>query len=109
MAPSDLGALYRGTLRTEVAAGSKWAYANHGFAVLGQLVEDIAGRPFADHMRERVLQPLGMTETDYVRTERVADELATGYHWVFGRFRPLKDYDLTLLGPGRCSPLCATW
>src|SRR6476660_3423177 len=84
---ADLAAIYRGTLRTDVAAGSKWAYANHGFAALGQVVEDIAGRPFADHMRERVLQPLGMTETDYVRTERVADELATGYHWVFGRFR----------------------
>jgi CubicO group peptidase (beta-lactamase class C family) len=97
---SDLAALYRGVLRTEVPAGSKWAYANHGFAVLGQLVEDIAGGPFAEHMREHVLQPLGMANTDYVRSERVSDALATGYHWMFGRFRPLKDYDLTLLGPG---------
>ena len=97
---SDLAALYRGVLRTEVPAGSKWAYANHGFAVLGQLVEDMAGGPFAEHMREHVLQPLGMANTDYVRSERVSDALATGYHWMFGRFRPLKDYDLTLLGPG---------
>src|SRR5204862_6426162 len=49
--PADLAELYGGSLRTEVAAGSKRAYANHGFAVLGQAVQDIAGRPFADYMR----------------------------------------------------------
>ena len=85
---SDLAALYGGVLRTEVPAGSKWAYANHGFAVLGQLVEDIAGGAFAEHMQEHVLQPLGMANTDYVRSEHVSDTLATGYHWMFGRFRP---------------------
>ena len=114
-APSDLAELYGGTLSTGVAPGSKWAYANHGFAVLGQLVQDIAGRPFADHMRERVLHPIGMERSDFVRTERVSDTLATGYHWMFGRFRALKDYDLTLLAPGSVlSPLAdmlqyATW
>jgi CubicO group peptidase (beta-lactamase class C family) len=97
---SDLAALYGGVLRTEVAAGSKWAYANHGFAVLAQLVEDIADAPFVEHMREHLFDPLGMANTDYVRSERVSDALATGYHWMFGRFRPVKDYDLTLLGPG---------
>ncbi len=99
-APSDLGALYGGTLRTDVAAGSKWAYANHGFAVLGQLVEDISGAPFAEHMRDCVLRPLGMARAGYQRTDDLGATLATGYHWVFGRFRPLKDYDLTLYGPG---------
>ena len=98
--PSDLARLYGGALRTEVAAGSKWAYANHGFAVLGQLVEDISGRPFADYMREQVLRPLGMKQAAYVRTDAVAETLATGYHWVFGRFNAVKDYDLTLFGPG---------
>lgn len=98
--PADLADLYGGTLQAEVAAGSKWAYANHGFAVLGRLVEDIAGGSFAEHMREHVLQPLGMANADYSRTEAVADALATGYHWILGRFRPVKDYDITLLGPG---------
>jgi hypothetical protein len=49
-AAGDLGAVYHGALRTETAAGAKWAYANHGFAVLGQLVEDIGGERFADHI-----------------------------------------------------------
>jgi CubicO group peptidase (beta-lactamase class C family) len=98
--PTDLALLYRGALRPEVAAGTKWAYANHGFAVVGQLVEDIAGRPLTDYMRARVLDRLGMASTDYQRTERVADRMAVGYHWILGRLRAVKDYDLTLLGGG---------
>jgi hypothetical protein len=102
----DLSHLYRGTLRTEVAAGTKWAYANHGFAVLGKLVADIGGESFVEHMRERVLRPLGMASTHCVRTERASDNLATGYHWILRSFRAVKDYDLNLMGPGSVlSPL----
>jgi CubicO group peptidase (beta-lactamase class C family) len=101
--PTDV---YGGVLRTEVAAGTKWAYANHGFVVLGKLVADIGGGSFVEHLRERVLQPLGMADTDCLRTERVSDELATGYHWILGRFRGVTDYELTLLGAGSVlSPL----
>ena len=101
--PTDV---YRGVLRTELAARSKWAYANHGFVVLGKLVADIGGGSFVKHLRERVLQPLGMANTDCLRSERVCDDLATGYHWILGRFRPVKDYELTLLGAGSVlSPL----
>jgi CubicO group peptidase (beta-lactamase class C family) len=99
-APTDLGLLYGGVLHTEVAAGTKWSYANHGFAVLGQLVEDISGRPFAEYMREQVLRPLGMDRADYARCDAVAGSLATGYHWMFGGFNAVKDYDVTLFGPG---------
>ena len=99
-APVDLGTVYRGTLRADTVAGTKWAYANHGFAVLGQLIEHMTGRPFAEHMHEHVLQPLGMDHTEYRRTDRTAAELATGYRWMLGQLRPVNDYDLTILGPG---------
>jgi len=97
---TDLAALYRGAIRPDTAAGAKWAYANHAFAVIGQLVEDISGQPFAAHMREHLFDPLGMNSTEYTRTDRTKDRVATGYHWMFGRYRSLKDYDLSLLGPG---------
>src|SRR5262249_45820596 len=98
--PAVLASLYRGALRTEVPAGSKWAYANHAFAVLGQVVEDIAGEPLAPYMLERVFLPLGMESTGYVRDDAMDAQLATGSRWLFGRLRAAKDYDLTLLGPG---------
>src|SRR5262245_4247333 len=99
-AGADLAAIYRGTLRPDSVTGAKWAYANHGFAVLGQVVEDIAGRPFAEHMQEHLFDPLGMEHTEYTRTDRTRDRVATGYHWVFRKLNALKDYDLAILAPG---------
>jgi len=99
-AAADVGSLYGGTFRTEVPAGSKWAYANHGFVVLGQLVQDISGVPFAEYMQERIFGPLKMPHTEYLRSERTAAQVATGYHWILGTLRAVKDYDLTVLGAG---------
>ncbi|MGA9161971.1 MAG: serine hydrolase domain-containing protein, partial [Actinomycetota bacterium] len=96
----DLAALYRGALRPEVPAGTKWAYANHGFAVAGQLVQDISGTPLPEYMRERVFDRLGMRRTDYLRTDRVAGDVASGHRASKGRLRPVRDYDRSLLGPG---------
>ena len=98
--PVVLSDIYRGTLRPEVAAGSKWAYANHAFATLGQVVEDLTGEPFAQHMQARVFRPLRMDSTSYLRNDDLAARLATGSHWILGRLRTVKDYELTFLGPG---------
>jgi CubicO group peptidase (beta-lactamase class C family) len=97
---NEPNAVYGGVIHAEVPAGSKWTYANHGFVVLGQLVEDVSGRPFAEYMRDEVFDPLQMGHTEYLRTERTAPQVATGSHWVLGRFRTVRDYDLTLLGAG---------
>lgn len=74
-----LGAYYRKGIRQEVQPGSKWVYSNHGFATLGQLVEDVSGQALRDYLRDRVLDPLGMHHTDLSRSERVSPQLATGY------------------------------
>lgn len=99
-APALLGLIYRGALHTDVPAGSKWAYANHAFAVVGQVVEDVVGEPFALYMQKHLFSPLGMDSTGYVRNDRIHAQLATGSHWLLGRLRSVKDYDLTVLGPG---------
>jgi len=99
-APLDLPTLYGGTLHTEVPAGTKWAYANHGFVVLGKLIEDVSGRTLPEYMDDRLFSPLGMASTAYGRTEPIGAQLARGHHWLFGRFRTVRDYDLTLLGAG---------
>lgn len=38
-------------------------YSNFGFAVLGQALAEVAGRSYADLIRERITQPLGMDDT----------------------------------------------
>jgi CubicO group peptidase (beta-lactamase class C family) len=91
---------YAGGLRGEVRPGSKWAYANHGFAALGQLVEDVSGSPFAERLRERVFGPLGMGETDFERRSGVGETLAVGYHLKRGRLVPVKDLEIVVSAAG---------
>jgi CubicO group peptidase (beta-lactamase class C family) len=74
-----LAAYYRGGLRLVADPGSAFAYTNHGFATLGQLVEDVSGMPLDRYLREQIFAPLGMTDTDLARSARIASRLATGY------------------------------
>lgn len=102
---ANLARLYRGVLKPEVKAGTKWAYANHGFAVLGQLVEDISGDPLPLYMHDNVFQPLGMTSTDYLRQPDLRARMAGSYRNGRGRLEAVRDYDRCLLGAGSRSTM----
>jgi CubicO group peptidase (beta-lactamase class C family) len=100
--PPALGDYYAKPLKTRVTPGAKWAYANHGFALLGLIVEDLRGRPFPEVMRERVFAPLGMERTDFERTPRVAERLAVGYRPARRGFKPVKDLEIAVGPAGSC-------
>jgi CubicO group peptidase (beta-lactamase class C family) len=74
-----LAEYYRGGLRLAVEPGTIWAYTDHGFATLGQIVEDVSGEPLDRYLREHIFQPLGMATSDLLRSNRVQAQLATGY------------------------------
>jgi CubicO group peptidase (beta-lactamase class C family) len=74
-----LAEYYRRGLRIVVEPGSAFSYSNHGFATLGQIVEDVSGQPLDSYFRDHIFDPLGMADTDLVRSEQVASLLATGY------------------------------
>jgi CubicO group peptidase (beta-lactamase class C family) len=75
----SLGEFYHGGLRLAVEPGTIWAYTDHGFATLGQIVEDVTRQPLHAYLREHIFQPLGMASTDLLRSERVRGRLAQGY------------------------------
>jgi hypothetical protein len=87
-------------LLTMVRPGIKWAYSNHAFNTLGQLVEDISGESFAEYMRRQVFEPLGMASTDYLLSERVREALAQGYNFSMGRLKPVDYLEITVRGAG---------
>jgi hypothetical protein len=72
-------ALYPDGLRIDVEPGTRWMYSNHGFAALGQIVEDVTGQPFGSYLREHIFGPLGMDDTGLVLSERLQARLASGY------------------------------
>jgi len=63
----------------EVEPGTKWAYANHAFALLGEILKRAEGMSTIDEvLRKRVFDPLGMTNTDC--HDMPHTDLSTGYH-----------------------------
>jgi CubicO group peptidase (beta-lactamase class C family) len=72
------------TLHTGSEPGSQFAYCNLGYDLLGLLLETIDKRPFAEALRQRVLQPMGMSATEPVITDGARERIAVGY-------RPLHD------------------
>jgi CubicO group peptidase (beta-lactamase class C family) len=75
----SLAEYYRGALRLEAEPGTRFTYGNHGPATLGQIVEDVSGEPLDRYFRQHIFEPLGLADTDLLRSERVRSRLATGY------------------------------
>jgi CubicO group peptidase (beta-lactamase class C family) len=74
-----LAEFYGGGIQLHGEPGTTYTYSNHGFATLQQIVEDVSGLPFDRYLRERIFEPLGMADTDLLRTDALAARLATGY------------------------------
>lgn len=77
---------------TFVEPGRVISYSNHGFALIGLLVQEASRRPFADYVREQVFEPLGMRRSGSM-TGQIPADLAVAYEFANGRHRPLSpDY-----------------
>jgi CubicO group peptidase (beta-lactamase class C family) len=47
--------------------GSRWHYSNLGYAVLGQVVEQVTGTGCREQIDERLIEPLGLQSTRWAR------------------------------------------
>ena len=59
--------------------GRAFSYSNSGYALAGLALQEAEKKPFADVMRARVLDPLGMTRTTFRPTEAMTWPLAVGH------------------------------
>ncbi|TNC18883.1 serine hydrolase domain-containing protein [Amycolatopsis alkalitolerans] len=95
-----LAEFYGGGLRLVTEPGTTHTYSNHGFATLGQIIEDSTGQPLDAYFRDHIFTPLGMGHTDLVRSGRVTSRLATGYALRATGPHPVADRDLVTVGAG---------
>lgn len=59
--------------------GERMGYSNAGFALLGLIVERASGRPYYDYVRERILEPAGMTGAAFLDLRAKPADVAVGY------------------------------
>ena len=61
------------------APGTRFEYSNLGYGILVRIVTRASGVEYRDFVRERLLEPLGMTATTYLLADVPPARLAHGY------------------------------
>lgn len=98
---SSLNAFYGPEgLHPTVPAGEKYSYANNGYAVLGQVIEDVSGQTYVEYIRQHIFRPLGMLHSDVVLSDDVRQWLARGYRSANGRFIAIRPTEIRQQGAG---------
>ncbi len=59
---------------------SAFKYSNLAFGLLGEVVARVSGRPFFDHLKTAILDPLGMTSSVFDLTPDLKPRFAVGHH-----------------------------
>lgn len=63
------------------APGVAFEYSNYGFAILGQIVQAVARKPYAVYLREAILLPLGMRDSTLEAADVPRSRIALAYRW----------------------------
>jgi len=64
---------------TKFSAGARFGYCNSGYIVLALIAERASGSGYHDLVREQVLRPAGMQDTDFLRSDNLPGDAALGY------------------------------
>lgn len=76
----DAMAMIRRQRGLNFAPGSHFMYSNSNYFLLAQIVERVSQRPFAQFMKERIFEPLGMRRTRVgAQFDAVVPHLASAY------------------------------
>ena len=64
--------------KLDFAPGTRFSYSNTGYILLGRIVEKASGKPFAEFLDQRILQPLKLAHSRF-GSARDLPLAATGY------------------------------
>ena len=87
---NDYVKLY-GARGLEFEPGSKWAYSNYGFLLLGVIVERVSGQSYYDYVRDHIFKPAGMTGSGSEPEDVAVGGRAKGYMQQKGAWVPNTD------------------
>ena len=72
--------------------GSRHAYDNTGYYLLGLLIEQVTGESYGDFLSRSIFQPLGMTTTRINNPYAIVPQRAAGYSYQEGNLRNKEYY-----------------
>jgi CubicO group peptidase (beta-lactamase class C family) len=97
---AELDAVLRTGLRFDSLPGTRFAYSNLGYALLGRVVSVASGRDYREVVTDQILTPLGLTSTSFTFPVESAERVAIGHRRLDGEWQPLP-----FSGPGAFSPI----
>ncbi|WP_403022504.1 serine hydrolase domain-containing protein [Salinibacterium sp. GXW1014] len=100
MTEEELNALLAAGLSFDTIPGTTFSYSNLGYALLGRAIETASGTDYRAFVRERFLEPLGLSRTAFESDRYTGDEAAQGARHLDGQW----DY-VPFSGPGAFSPI----
>lgn len=75
--------------KLQTAPGTKAAYTNLGYMVLGAVIEKVSGQSYAAYVTDNILQPLGMRDTGFLYPESRGALEARGSQQLVHLYTPL--------------------
>jgi CubicO group peptidase (beta-lactamase class C family) len=73
------------TIQLTQPVGSAFQYSNINYDIAGLIVEKVSGQPYADYVTQRIFELLDMRHSYASRAPALADGLAEGHYYLFGR------------------------
>ncbi|MGI8496939.1 MAG: serine hydrolase domain-containing protein, partial [Gemmatimonadaceae bacterium] len=83
--------------------GTRQAYSNAGYVVLGNIVERASGEDYYDYVRKHIYEPAGLTHTAHYAIDSLPANVAIGYMSHNERGDPIATHPNSELLPGRGS------
>jgi D-alanyl-D-alanine carboxypeptidase len=89
----------------EFSPGEKCVYSNSNFALIGAIIEKVTGKSYEQFLRESILQPLGLTHTQFINNTKVIPGLVNGYELTDGEIRKagMMSYSYLHAAGGMCT------
>jgi CubicO group peptidase (beta-lactamase class C family) len=66
-------------LPIDFKVGEQWDYRNTNYLLLGIIIHKVTGKFYADFLKERIFEPLGMTSTRLISEADIIPNRAAGY------------------------------
>ena len=70
--------------------GTRWSYSNTGYTLLGHVVAKVSGKPFGEFLKERILEPLGMTHSAFEPGPEIKGQTKGYTSFALGPLEPAK-------------------